>query len=124
MPQIVANPSPNPPPEHSRFKPGQTGNPGGKPVNARNRLTAHFLNRLADDFEEHGKQAIVEARTKDPMGYIKAIGALMPKQIEQTQPLDDLNDTELLAAIAFLRSRLTDGAGTRTTATPELPQAH
>lgn len=97
------------------FQTGQSGNPGGKPKAARNRLTARFLNDLADDFEAHGKKAIIEAREKDPMGYVKAIAALMPKQVEQTQPLDDLTDAELLAGIAFLRSRLTPEAreGTR-----------
>ena len=106
------------------FQPGQSGNPGGKPVNARNRLTTSYLYALAEDFEKHGVNAIVEARTKDPMGYIKAIGALMPKQIEQTQPLDDLNDTELLAAIAFLRTRLTGDAGAGAATAAELSQAH
>jgi hypothetical protein len=98
-------------PVATRFKPGQSGNPGGKPVGSRNRLTAHFLNALADDFEVHGKQAITDARTADPMGYVKVVGALMPKQIENTQPLDDLTDGELLAGIALLRSRLADSSG-------------
>lgn len=93
------------------YQPGQSGNPGGRPLGARTKLTALFLNRLADDFQEHGKKALVEAREKDPMGYIKAIAALMPKQIEATQPLDDLGDAELIAAIALLRSRLTQDAG-------------
>lgn len=100
-----------PPPEETRWKPGQTGNPGGKPKAARNRLQGSFLNALADDFDEHGKQAIVDAREKDPMGYIKAVAALMPKQVEQSQPLEDMTDVELVAAIAFLRSRLTGTAG-------------
>jgi len=89
-------------------------------VGARNRLTRQFLNALADDFEEHGKEAIVEAREKDPMGYVKAIGALMPKQVEQAQPLDDLTDAELIAGIALLRSRLADKAGAGMGASPEL----
>ena len=93
------------------IQPGETRNPGGKPKGARNRLQGAFLNALADDFDQHGKKAIVEAREKDPMGYVKAIAALMPKQVEQTQPLDDLTDAELLAGIAFLRSRLTEPAG-------------
>lgn len=97
-------------PIETRFKPGISGNPGGKATGARNRLTAHFLHALADDFEKHGKKAIQAAREEDPMGYVKAIGALMPKQIEQTQPLDDLTDAELLAGIALLRSRLAAGA--------------
>lgn len=102
------------------YKPGETGNPGGKPVAARNRLTRHFLNALADDFEEHGKQAIIDAREKDPMGYVKAIGALMPKQVEQAQPLDDLTDAELVAGIALLRSRLAHQTGAGVGAAPEL----
>lgn len=108
----MANPNPLPPPVEHQFKPGQPpANPGGKPKGARNRLQGAFLNALADDFDLHGKKAIVEAREKDPMGYVKAIAALMPKQVEQTQPLDDLTDAELLAGIAFLRSRLTQPAG-------------
>jgi hypothetical protein len=100
-----------PPPEHARFQPGQSGNPGGKAKNARNRLTNGFLTRLADDFEAHGADAIVAAREKDPVGYIKAIASLMPKQVEQSQPLDDLTDAELVAGIALLRARLTGDAG-------------
>lgn len=106
------------------FQPGQSGNPGGKPAGARNRLTAHFLNALADDFEAHGKQAIIDARTADPMGYVKTVGALMPKQIEQTQPLDDLTDAELVAGIALLRGRLANGSGEGISAPPESTQAH
>lgn len=93
------------------WKPGESPNPGGKPKGARNRLQAAFLNALADDFDVHGKKAIVEAREKDPMGYVKAVAALMPKQVEQSQPLDDLTDAELTAGIALLRARLTGGAG-------------
>jgi hypothetical protein len=100
-----------PPPAHTQFQPGQSGNPGGKAKNARNRLQSGFLTRLADDFEANGKAAIEAAREKDPVGYIKAIASLMPKQVEQSQPLDDLTDAELTAGIALLRSRLSGGAG-------------
>jgi Family of unknown function (DUF5681) len=96
------------------FQPGQSGNPGGKPKAARNRLQGAFLNALAEDFDTHGKSAIVRAREEDPMGYVKAIAALMPKQVEQSQPLDDLTDAELTAGIALLRARLTGGNGAGT----------
>lgn len=108
----------------TRYKPGQSGNPGGKPKGARNRLTVAFLNALADDFEAHGKQAIIDARLEDPMGYVKAIGALMPKQVEQTQPLDDLTDAELVAGIALLRSRLAGGAGAGSDTPPSPSQVN
>lgn len=116
---------PSPPGQAAtQFKPGTSGNPGGKPMGARNRLTAHFLNALADDFEKHGVSAIQAAREDDPMGYVKAIGALMPKQIEQTQPLDDLTDGELLAGIALLRARLAGGAGAGEQPPSEPAKAH
>ena len=106
------------------FKPGQSGNPGGLAVGTRNRLNASFLNAIADDFKVHGKEAIAAAREKDPMGYVKALCALQPKQIEQTAPLDDLNDAELLAAIALLRSQLTGASGAGTGETGEPSTAH
>ena len=105
---------PNP---STQFKRGTTGNPGGVP-RSRDKLTRAFANALAADFDEHGKQAIVDAREADPVKYVQIVASLMPKQIEQTQPLDDIGDDELLAAIAFLRSQLTAedaGAGDGTT---------
>ena len=98
------------------FKPGQTGNPGGKPTGARNRLTAAFLNALAADFDEHGKKAIQECRETKPEAYIKAIAALCPKVIEVERPLQEMEDAELLAAVraleGFLASRANEAGAT------------
>jgi hypothetical protein len=93
------------------IQPGHTLNPGGKPKAARNRIQGSFLNALADDFDAHGKAAIVSCREKDPMGYVKAIVALMPKQFEQSTPMEDLTDAEIVAGIALLRSQLTGSSG-------------
>lgn len=95
-----------PPPEHSRFKPGQSGNPGGKAEGDRNRLTKRFLFDLAEDFQEHGKKAIQECREKKPDVYIKAIAALCPKEIEHKRPLEDMNLDELIAAVRALEGYL------------------
>lgn len=113
-----------PPPKETQFKPGQSGNPAGKPVAARNRLQGAFVNALADDFEANGKEAIVLAREKDPMGYVKAVASLMPKQFEQSQPLEDLTDAELTAGIALLRSKLASGPGKGTEPPGESQQTH
>lgn len=106
------------------FQPGETGNPGGKALGTRNRLNADFLNKMADDFQKYGKEAIQAAREKDPMGYVKAMCALQPKQIEQTRPLDDMNDAELLALLEYLRTRITENAGAGATEKGEPSQAH
>jgi hypothetical protein len=41
------------------FKPGQSGNPKGRPKGARNRLGTQFLEALEADFNQFGPQAIV-----------------------------------------------------------------
>jgi hypothetical protein len=90
---------------------GKSGNPGGKAVGARNRLQGKFLHALADDFEAHGRQAIANAREADPLGYVRCIASLMPKQFEKSSPLEDLTDDELCAGIEFLKSRLSISVG-------------
>jgi hypothetical protein len=90
---------------------GQSGNPGGRPVGARNKLQGDFCNALAADFAEHGKRALEAARNDDPMGYIKVVASLMPKQVEPTKALENLTDDELTAGIDFLRSHLVGRAG-------------
>src|SRR5882672_5231276 len=88
------------------WKAGESGNPGGRPVAARTRLTGHFLNSLADDFAREGKAAIAACRLKRPDKYLGVIAAFMPKQIEVTRPLDGLADDELLAIAESLRSQI------------------
>jgi hypothetical protein len=109
------------PPVAYRFKPGQSGNPGGRPVNSRNRLTTAFLNALARDFDRHGVGAIEAAREKDPVRYVQIVASLMPKQIEQKRPLEDLTDDELIAGIALLRARLAQSVGDGIATPPALP---
>lgn len=116
-------PRPDPPAEH-RFKPGQSGNPGGMAKGVRNKLNGDFLRALSRDFDKYGKKAIEEAREKDPMGYVKVIASLVPKQVEQSQPLEDLTDAELVAGIALLRARLTGGAGEGSGTASESSQTH
>ena len=104
------------------IQPGETRNPGGRAVNPRNRLQTKFLYALAKDFDDHGEGAIVEMREKDPAAYIKAIVALMPKEIEVKQGLDELSDEQLNAALLAARALLAaadPGAGTSQAQEPQ-----
>ena len=93
------------PPLHTRFGPGVTGNPGGKPTKARNRLQGDFLRILAEDFSTHGKSAIIEMREKKPAEYVKVCASLMPKEIEvSTTQLDDMSDDQLEATLLAMRT--------------------
>jgi hypothetical protein len=62
------------------FKPGQSGNPKGRPKGARNRLGTRFLEALETDFNRFGPQAIALVREKKPEVYIKVVADLLPKE--------------------------------------------
>ena len=93
------------------FQKGQSGNPGGKPKNARNRVTVAFLECLADDFAKHGKKALEQMRKEAPAKYIAAIVQLCPKQVEVERPLESMSDDELRDFIADIRRVHQEGGG-------------
>lgn len=107
------------PPQLAKYR-AENPAPLRRHTTARVRLNARFLTALADDFEEHGKRAIERMRIHDPSGYIKTVAFLMPKQFEQTTPMQDLTDDELERGIEFLKSKLAISDGTRTRAPPLL----
>lgn len=91
------------PSSDTQFKPGQSGNPGGKPKGARNRLSAAFLLALADDFEKHGVKTIRKLRKEQPAQYTNVIGKLMPKLMELSGP--DGNEIPLSGVLKVVDSR-------------------
>lgn len=72
------------------WKPGESGNPNGRPKGARSKLTEAFFEALAADFAEHGIVALTEMREERPQEYIKAIASLQTKEIsgEDGDPLN------------------------------------
>jgi hypothetical protein len=90
----------------TQFKPGESGNPGGKPLAARHALNAAFTKALAKDFQEKGEEAIKRAREEDPIGYVRVLAGMLPKEIEVKNSLDELNDEQLNSAIIAVRAIL------------------
>ena len=77
------------------FKPGRSGNPKGKAPGTRNKISNVFLENLHDFWcarkekneKTNGQRLLEIASEKDPMGFVKAVVALLPKQIKQENTL-------------------------------------
>ena len=71
-------------------------------------MSGAFLTALADDFEQHGIEAIRITRIEHPDIYCRLVATLMPKEFTfEDNRLGELSDDELDAVIAYARHRLT-----------------
>jgi Family of unknown function (DUF5681) len=86
------------------WKPGQSGNPNGRPVGARQSFSAAFLRDLAEVWAEHGKATMLHTAKLNPEVFFATCARLIPKDVEltvrQTYSVDlDPADLEILRAI-------------------------
>lgn len=66
------------------WKPGQTGNPKGRPVAARQRLTDSFIRDLSAHYAQHGAEIITRVAEEDPVAYMNIVARFIPKETELT----------------------------------------
>src|SRR5207245_3389045 len=95
------------PPCSARAANSTPGNPAGN-RHHRHLLNQKFLQALLLDFDAHGREAIEECRKQSPLGYVKVLGHLVPRElkIERSQSLKSMSDEELDAAIEYVRGML------------------
>ncbi len=62
------------------WKPGQSGNPAGRPKGSRDALTKDFIDAFATDFRDHGAKTIEKLRESDPRAYLQLASHLVPKE--------------------------------------------
>lgn len=86
------------------FKPGQSGNPAGKPAKARNKLTTAFIKDLLEVYEAKGKPALEKLVDDDPSTFFKALVGLCPKQVETPSQFEEFDDGTLGDMVASFRA--------------------
>ena len=81
------------------WQPGQCGNPNGRPMGSRQRITDKFINDLADHYEREGHKAIERVLDENPVAYLQIICRLLPKDISLTVSNDPSNTLPPLSLI-------------------------
>jgi Family of unknown function (DUF5681) len=66
----------------TRFKPGQSGNPAGRPKGSKHKIQEAFLRDFLTVWEEGGIDAIRTMARDDPSAFVRVAGNLLPKEEE------------------------------------------
>lgn len=103
----MAEPTPDNQPAHLRedlkWKPGQSGNPKGRPKGSRNKLGEAFLEDMMASWQKHGTEAIERVIEERPQDYLKVIASILPKELNvNLSPIEQMNDDELIHRIREL----------------------
>ena len=62
------------------YKPGQSGNPNGRPVGARSKITEKFLLELQNYFDKEGPGLLERAGQESPAALVAVYAKLLPKE--------------------------------------------
>ena len=88
------------------YKPGQSGNPAGRPLGSRNKLGEAFIRDLFEHWEANGKKALDSALKDSPAQYMRVVASLLPKNItvKTEDPLGHLSDDQVKALLNAARN--------------------
>ena len=64
------------------WQPGQSGNPKGRALGSRNRMSESFLEDLRATWEKHGARALETCAMEDPTGFVRIVASLLPKHVD------------------------------------------
>ena len=82
-----------------QFRPGQSGNPAGKPNGARNKLGEAFILDMYEAWRAHGSDAIQDVIDTKPEMFLKVIAGILPREPAIVRPEETMSEEEMDAAL-------------------------
>jgi hypothetical protein len=67
-----------------QWKPGQSGNPNGRPVGTRQAFSAGFLKDLAEVWAEQGRETMIKTAKDQPTTFFAVCARLIPSDVKLT----------------------------------------
>jgi len=93
--------------EDGTFAKGASGNLAGRPLGARTRFSESFMQDVLAEWQEHGRQALIDFREGNAENFVKLMASLLPKNVNlKVNELDDLTDEQLMRQLAAVRQDL------------------
>lgn len=66
---------------HKPWEPGQSGNPRGRPLGSRTKLSEAFLCDLYTHWQEHGADVLKRVSSERPDVFLRVMASVMPKEL-------------------------------------------
>jgi hypothetical protein len=92
------------------WQPGESGNPGGRPIGARGRFSEQMISDIARSWSTHGPAALEKMAKTDNTRYVEICSRLIPRDValtvQQQLPggLDPADWSVMLELVAWLLS--------------------
>ena len=93
------------------WKPGQSGNPVGRPRGSRNKLGEAFIQDMYEAWKTSGQEVLTRVIKEEPAAFLRSMVALMPKEMDlNVNRYDAMTDEQLKSQVlAALREAIALG---------------
>jgi uncharacterized protein DUF5681 len=100
-----------------RWKPGESGNPAGRPKGARHRLGETFLKDLKSKWDEKGAEVLDRVIEEKPDVFLRVVAAIIPQHLELEAKVPAANEAQLNAVITAVKAEIARRAAAAAPAT-------